>query len=457
MIKLLTKGAIVELKRKIYQEILEWKKRRNGESALLIEGANRVGKSHICKVFGESEYKSYIFIDLSNQRNEVLELFNQPIESMELFFNKLEFIFGVTLFERNSLIILDEIQKCPKAREKIKHFVAYGKYDFIETGSLLSIKENIQDIIIPSEETSLKMFPLDFEEFLWAFGYENVYDSVRISFKDKIPLDNAVHNKLMLLFRQYMLIGGMPQAVLKYCDKKDFIDVDLVKKEILKLYKDDVGRYAKNNKSSVSLIFEQIPSQLSNHEKKFNISSLGKNSRYRNTESSFLWLIDAMISNCCYNITDPRYGLKMSVKNSSFKLYLADTGLLVTHAFSGKKTINNEIYRDILLDKLQINEGMIVENVVSQMLKSIGYDLFFFSNRLSKEDKRPTEIDFVIQKENKISPIEVKSGKVTNHHSIDKFSNKFKNKIGTKYIICRRNLQVEDDYVYIPFYMTLCL
>jgi predicted AAA+ superfamily ATPase len=445
------------LKRKIYIDLLDWKNSRQGSSALLIEGARRVGKSFIALEFGKNEYNSCILVDFSEPIEGIISLFTNPITNMDLFFQTLSFIFHTELYERNSLIILDEVQKCPEAREKIKAFVRYGKYDFIETGSLISIKENVKDILIPSEETHIQMYPLDFEEYLYALDEEKIIGVIKEHFKTFSPLDNPTHIKLSRIFREYMLVGGMPRAVIEYLNTKDFLKVDLIKRDILSLYRSDTSQHSGNLKNTVTTIFDLLVPQLSKHEKKFKFSSLSKSSRYRKYEDAIFWLEDSMVTSCCFNTTEPNYGLKMSVKHSSLKLYMGDTGLLVTMAFSGSKPIENEIYKNILLDKLQINEGMITENVVAQMLKTLGYNLYFFSSKLYKTDKRNTEIDFLIQKNNKISPIEVKSSSSKRHISVDKFSIKFKSKIGQIYIINKNNLSVSGSYVYLPFYMVFCL
>jgi predicted AAA+ superfamily ATPase len=447
----------MELKRKAYARLLEWKNRSNGSTALLIDGARRVGKSHLAGIFGKNEYKSFMTIDFSNVSPMVKDIFENDTADFDLFFNKLSVITGTVLHKRESLVVFDEVQRFPRARELIKHLVADGRYDYIETGSLISIKRNIRDIVIPSEEEHLSLDPLDFEEFLWAMGDESTVPFIKSSFENTRPLGDAVHRKIMNQFRQYVLVGGMPQAVTAYVKEKDFAAADRAKKMILNLYRQDITRFAEGYEMKVLAVFDLIPSQLSKKEKKFNITSLGKSAKTRTYEDSFMWLADGMIINQCFLSTDPAVGLAMNLDSVSQKCYMADTGLLVTHSLADDDYIDNPFYKSVLLDKLGINEGMLMENIVAQMLRANGHKLFFYSRNDSKDRSNTMEIDFLIKKKKAICPVEVKSSSYRKHSSLDKFCNRFKGRIGQPYVICTKDLKVDDGVIYIPIYMTLFL
>ncbi len=445
------------LKRKIYKDLLNWKNNFSGKKALLINGARRVGKSYLCREFAKNEYKSHIFIDFSNVSNEIIELFENESYNLDLFFSKLSIFYNVSLYERNSLIVFDEVQLFPKARQLIKHLVLDGRYDYIETGSLLSIKTNVKDILIPSEERNITLYPLDFEEFLWAMEDETTIPLLKQFFYNRKPLGNAVHRKILNDFRQYMLVGGMPQAVNEYIETKDFFRVDLVKRDILSLYRNDVAKFAGNNKNKVLSIFDEIPGQLSKKEKKYKLSSLSKNARLREYEDSFLWLSDAMITNTCYNCTDPNVGLSLSSDFTTRKCYMLDTGLLVTQVFYDNDYNNNILYKNILFDKLYVNEGMILENIVAQMLRTKGYKLFFYSRTDKENRKNNMEIDFILTDYKKIYPVEVKSSSYRKHSSLDKFNVKFKDNIGESIILYQKDLMVKDGVLHLPIYMAIFL
>ena len=367
------------LKRKIYDKLVDWKIKSNGKTAMLIDGARRVGKSYIAKEFAQNEYKSYILIDFGNISREVLDLFENDTSNLDLFFAKLSAYFSTNLYKRESLIIFDEIQQFPKARQLIKYLVEDGRYDYLETGSLIRLKQNVKDIIIPSEEEHLEMYPLDFEEFLWAMGDFATVELIRDCFYQKKSLGQALHRKIMNDFRQYVLVGGMPQSVIAYLEEKNFELCDIAKKRILKLYRDDVSKFASGYEEKVFALFDNIPGQLSKKEKKYKLASISEEARTRGYEDSFLWLNEAMVVNLCYNATDPKVGLALSADYATRKCYMADTGLLVTHTFMDKNFVDNDIYKAILFDKLNINEGMIMENVVAQMLRCNGHKLYFYS------------------------------------------------------------------------------
>ena len=445
------------LKRKIYDKLLEWKNQSNGSTAILIDGARRVGKSYIAEEFGKSEYKSYILIDFGKAPQDVLDLFIHDSANLDLFFAKLSAFYAKTLHKRNSLIIFDEVQQFPRARQLIKYLVADGRYDYIETGSLIRLKKNVQDIIIPSEEEHLEMFPMDFEEFLWAMGDEATVPLIRTCFESKTPLGQALHRKIMNDFRQYVLVGGMPQSVIAYLKEKNFEASDVAKRRIIKLYRDDVSKFAEGYEDKVFALFDGIPAQLSKKEKKYKLSSISKEARFRTYEDSFIWLHEAMVVNTCFNATDPGVGLALSADNTTQKCYMADTGLLVTHTFMDNAFTENELYRAILFDKLNINEGMIMENIVAQMLRTNGHKLYFYSRSDTDNRENHMEIDFLITEGKKIAPIEVKSSNYTSHSSLDKFRNKFSSKIGNSYILYSKDVMIKDGIIHLPFYMAMFL
>ena len=441
------------LKRKIYNELVSWKNQSRGTTAMMIDGARRVGKSYIAEEFAKAEYKSYILIDFGQAPMNVLDLFVNDTANLDLFFAKLSAFYSTALYKRESLIIFDEVQQYPRARQLIKYLVADGRFDYLETGSLIRLKKNVQDIIIPSEEEHIEMFPLDFEEFLWAMNDEATYPLIRQCFETKIPLGAALHRKVMNDFRQYILVGGMPQSVLTYKDGKNFEASDIAKRRILKLYRDDVAKFAAGYEDKVFAVFDNIPGQLSKKEKKYKLSSLGKQARFRTYEDSFVWLNEAMIVNACFNATDPHIGLALSADNTMQKCYMADTGLLVTHTFKDKKFTDNELYRAILFDKLNINEGMLMENVVSQMLRQKRERLYFYSKADSRNRENHMEIDFLITEGKKISPVEVKSGNYRSHSSLDKFRKRFSSVVGNSYILYTKDVMEKDGILHLPLYM----
>ena len=447
------------MKRKIYENILKWKNESNGKTALLIEGARRVGKSYIAEEFAKENYKSYILIDFSKAPNEVKELFDNYLDNLDYLFTYLSEYYGKKLYERETLFIFDEIQLCPRARGAIKHLVADGRYDYIETGSLISIKKNVKDILIPSEEEKIKMYPFDFEEFLWAMGNDTIMDFISECYKKRKPLGQALHRKAMDSFKEYMIVGGMPQAVEMYANTRDFERVDKIKRNILNLYREDIRKYAEDLNLKVEQIFDTIPSQLQKHEKKFNISSLDENARYRNYEGAFYWLNDACLINIAYNTTEPNIGLGQRIDSNALKCYMADTGLLLSMTFNERSIVNEQIYKKILFDKLSFNEGMLMENIVAQMLVSSGRKLYFFSRNERNNVDGTMEIDFLISKDlitskHNIVPIEVKSGDRYTFTSLNKLNNKYKEYLAQGIILHTKDLKEEDGVLYLPLYMT---
>ena len=446
------------MRRKIYQQLLDWKEKRNGEVALLIEGARRIGKSYIVEAFGKKEYKSYLLIDFNKAPEMVREWFDLYLEDLDTLFLYLSQHYKVRFHERNSLIILDEIQLCPRARAAIKFLVADGRFDYIETGSLVSIKKNTRSIVLPSEERSIQMYPMDFEEFLWATGNDMLMDLIRKMYVERKPMGQAFHRKAMDAFRLYMIVGGMPQAVKKYVDTQDFDAVDAAKRDVLTIYRNDIFHYAEDIAEKVVSIFDQIPSQLSKHEKKFRLSALKPGAKYRDWDDAFFWLKDASVVNVCYNSTEPNIGLKMNEDRTTLKCYMNDTGLLLSHAFDEKGIMSAEIYHKLLFGKLEVNEGMLVENVVAQMLTASGNKLFFYSKASYVAEER-MEIDFLLQKNkvtnrHNIHPIEVKSGTNYTLSSLKKCMKKFGEYMTAPTVIHAGDLKVEDGITYLPLYMT---
>ena len=447
------------MRRKIYEEILKWKKRSAGQTALLIDGARRVGKSYIAEKFAAAEYKSYLLIDFNRAPKEVTDLFDNYLNDLDTLFMYLSGFYNTKLYERETLIILDEVQLCPRARSAIKYLVADGRYDYLETGSLMSIKKNVKDILIPSEEEHLKMYPLDFEEFLWALDNETLMPLIQTCYEKKQPMGQALHRKAMDYFRQYMIVGGMPQAVARYVETRDFDSIDRVKRAILELYRADIVKHAAGYEIKVKQIFDNIPAQLQKHDKKFKLSSLKKEARFRDYDDALFWLSDAMIANICYNSTAPSIGLKLNMDRLTLKCYMADTGLLISHAFDENGIVSEEIYKKLLFDKLECNKGMIVENLVAQMLTAAGHKLYFYSNPSRDEVSERMEIDFLIAKSkissrHNISPIEVKSGKNYTLTSLKKFRNKYAEQTDTPYVLHTGDLKEADGITYLPLYMT---
>lgn len=449
------------MRRKIYNKLIEWKK-RNGTSALLVQGARRVGKSYIVEEFAKKEYKSYILIDFNKADQQIKDIFKHDLDNLNSFFMKLSAFYGKKLYERESLIIFDEVQLYPRARSAIKYLVADGRYDFIETGSLISIKKNVKDILIPSEEDSINMYPLDFEEFLWAVGNEAMFDLIRDCYDRKQPLGQALHRKAMDYLRQYMIVGGMPQAVEGFIETHDFDEVDRAKRRILKLYRDDIRKHAEGYEIKVEAIYDELPSQLKNQNRHFKLASIKQGARFDEYKEAMFWLSDAMIVNNCYNSTEPTVGLSLNMDRSLLKCYMGDTGLLVSHAFDENGIVSEEVYKKLLLDKLEVNLGMVTENVVAQMLVASGHKLFFYSNSSRDDAESRMEIDFLIAKSkisnrHNISPIEVKSGKNYTTKSLNKFKTKFSEQTHIPYILHSGDYKEENGTVFLPLYMTMFL
>lgn len=450
-------------KRKIYNKLLKWKNESKGETAMLVEGARRIGKSTIVEKFAKENYKSYILIDFSKVTNSIKEAFNNLLNSLDSLFMVLSLEFDTPLYPRESLIIFDEVQKFPRAREAIKHLVEDGRYDYIEIGSLISIKENVKDILIPSEEQSIKMFPMDFEEFAWALGEGMIIEYIRDCFEKRVPLHDSIHKKAMFLFKQYMLVGGMPRAIDKFIShNKQFVECEKEKRNIIKTYRDDIHKIDRAYKSKVLSIFDQIPFFLSQHEKRVKIKSISTDTTAIDYEETFFWLSDSMICNECFLCTDPNLGLSLNKKRNFVKCYMGDTGLLLTHTFDENNEEQTNYHKELLSDKLSINKGMFFENIIAQMLVSNGHKLYFYTRYNEEKHRNDIEIDFLLTTGNKVSqkliPLEVKSSKSYKVESMKKFIEKFEDRIDKAYIIHPKNLSIrEDGIICIPAYMTICL
>ena len=398
-------------------------------------------------------------VDFAHLPGGVRDIFEQDSGDLDVFFLKLSAVYGKTLYQRESVVIFDEVQLYEPARQLIKYLVADGRYDYIETGSLVTLKkhEGKRDTLIPSEEEHLKMYPLDFEEFLWAKGDEATMPALWTFFRRQMPLGQALHRRVMNDFRTYMFVGGMPQAVCEFVRSGDLEQVDRIKRRIVNLYREDVSKFAKGYEARVFAIFDQIPSQLSKREKKFKLADLGRSARFRSYKDAFVWLDEAMVVNTCLNAEDPGGALAMSADHSTLKCYMGDTGLLVTLAFWDQAYHDNDLYRAILLDRMNVNEGMLAENVVAQMLRAAGHRLFFYSRSDSRTRANTMKIDFLVPRGRKICPVEVKSGRYQRHASLDKFTVRFGKRLGQSYILYGKDVMEKDGIIHLPLYMAMFL
>ncbi|MBQ2573110.1 MAG: ATP-binding protein, partial [Bacteroidales bacterium] len=437
-------------KRKLYNEMLRWKEARKGTSALLIKGARRVGKSTLAENFARKEYKSYILIDFSKTSKQVDALF-EDMMNLDMFFFQLQNIFGVKLHERKSVIIFDEVQMQPLARQAIKHLVKDGRYDYIETGSLLSIKKNVENIVIPSEETRLTLYPMDYDEFCWATGDTVSSEFLRQAFEMKHEAGNAVHRKWMRDLRLYMLIGGMPQAVDAYNKTNNLQEVDNIKREILQLYDDDL--YKIDSTGRASQLFAAIPGQLSNNAGRYQVSSVLENQNAERVSSVVADMVDSMVINLSFHANDPNVGLGMSKDLYRYKMFVGDTGLFVTLAFKDKSYTENLVYQKLLSDKLNANLGYVYENLVAQMLKANGNELFYYTFP-TENGKHNYEIDFLLSRGNKICPIEVKSSGYRSHKSLDVFCDKYSSRISDRILLYTKDYQQDGETTCMPVYFT---
>lgn len=451
----------MEIERKIYQRLDRWKTETKGTKALLIEGARRVGKSTIAEKFAREKYKSYILVDFNIAPKDIKDSFDL-LGQLDVFFQNLSLEYNVRLYQRESLIIFDEIQRFPRAREAIKYLVADGRYDYIETGSLISIKENVEKITVPSEERKIKMYPVDFEEFLWAMGEELLAEHIRICYKEGRALEQKIHAKVMRLFREYMLVGGMPQSIVAYIEgNRDFFASDVEKRDILDLYRDDIRKAARRYSSKVSALFENLPGYLSTHEKKIVLSQIDEDGRYSKYDEPLFWLNDSMICNLCYKCNDPNVGFSLSKNDAAVKCYLGDTGLLVSLAFSENEISDQQLYQAIMRGRLSLNEGMLYENMIAQMITATGRKLYFYTRYSQEKHRNDIEIDFLLSNDSKTSfkiyPIEVKSSKNYTTTSLNDFRDIFSKRIAQSYIIHPKSYMQEENIIKVPPYMFYCM
>lgn len=447
-------------KRKIYDRLLEWKELSAGTSAVLLEGARRIGKTTIVEEFAKREYDDYMILDFVKENKDVRNNFLENMDDLDAFFRNLFLLKGKSLQGEKCVIIFDEVQMFPQARQAIKYLVADGRYEYIETGSLISIRKNVKDILIPSEEYRLKMYPMDFEEYLWAVNDTVTMPAIKNAFIKRKPLGDAVHRKIMKIFRTYMAVGGMPQAVDAFVNGKTFAQIDFVKRNILALYEEDLAKYDDANKEKASVVYKTIPEQLENKNSHFKFSIVDKNARYQNYVDAVSFISESMIGNECIHVTKPEVALELFADRSNFKLYMGDTGLLVSQIMKSQDDTDENIYKALIIGRLGINQGMILENVVAQMLRATGHALYFHEYLYMPEGsaaQKKYEIDFMTVKNKKICPIEVKSSNYISHKSFDYFIKKYQLKMEDRYIIYTKDLKYQDGIMYIPVYMTMLI
>ena len=445
-------------RRKVYDKLLEWKELSAGTSAVLLEGARRIGKSTIVEEFAKREYDDYMILDFAKEKKEIRNNFLENMDDLDTFFRNLFLLKGRSLKGKRCVFIFDEVQLFPIARQAIKYLVADGRYEYIETGSIISIRKNVQDILIPSEEYRIKMYPMDFEEYLWALEDNITYDVMKRAFEKRKPLGDVIHRKVMKTFRTYMVVGGMPQAVEAYVAGKNFAQIDFVKRNILKLYEEDLAKYDKENREKASVVFKTIPEQLENKNSHFKFSLIDKNARYQNYVDAVSFVAESMIGNECINVTKPEVALALFADRSNFKLYMGDTGLLVSQIMKNRDNSDEDLYKALIIDDLGINQGMILENMVAQMLRASGHELYFHEYLYKPEEnekEKKYEIDFMTVKKKKICPIEVKSSGYKSHKSFDYLVKKYQLKMEDRYIIYTKDLRYEDGITYIPVYMAM--
>lgn len=436
--------------------MLEWKGKRAPDYALFLKGPRRVGKSTLANKLAKEQYKTYIEIRFDKAPDEIKQLFINSLEDLDDFFNKLQVHYKTKLYPRESLIILDEIQLFPEARQALKTLLEDKRFDYVETGSLASIKKKSKDILIPSEEYQLNVYPLDFEEFLWALDDHFTYNIIEEHYSSLRPL-GTMHNSIKKLFRTYMLVGGMPQAVSAYIKTKDFGETDFVKQQILNLYESDMDNQKEENPDTLKNIFWHIPSELSKHDKKYVLSHIDPNARIRDYKGPFGWLDDAMIINISENVSEISTAFNLSTIDPYFKCYLVDTGLLVSLAFKNKDYLENELYQAILFDKLHVNEGMIVENIVAQAIKSRGEKNYYYK-KVSKETKKTeAEIDFLLRRNNKICLVEVKSSDSNSISSMERIKRTYPKRIGASIVLHDGDIKTENQIIYLPYYFAFVI
>ena len=440
-------------KRKLYSKMLDWKRDREGRSALLIEGARRVGKSTLAEEFARNEYESYIFIDFTEASTEVKELFDD-ISNLDELFLQLQFFFKTKLIERKSVIVFDEVQDCPKARQAIRKLVKDRRYDYIETGSLISIKKNITGIRIPSEETRMTLFPMDYEEFRWALGDDFTIPMLREHWEDKKKFGDAVSRKLMKDFRQYMLVGGMPGSVKEFLITNNMERVDAVKREIIELYAEDFRKIDPTGKAT--RLFYSIPGQLNRNASRFQISGVIDNGKQERLEEIIQNMEDTHVVLLSRHANDPSVGFPLHEDSDRFKMFVNDIGLFITMAFHDKSITENLIYQKLLTDKLSADLGYVFENLVAQMFKAAGNELFYYTWPRDG-GKHNYEIDFLLSRGSKICPVEVKSSGYKNHPSLDAFFNKFHSRILQSYLLYTKDIRKDGNFLLLPVFLAMFL
>lgn len=448
----------MELYRKAYQELRKWKDANNTSKAILIQGARRVGKSYLAELFAKNEYETYLMIDFASPRAGTIKVFEEygNKESLTELFNQLSVIYGVPLREHRSLIIFDEIQKYPKARELVKYLVMDGRYDYIETGSLISIKTNVKNIIIPSEEEKLELHPLDFEEFLIALSDTVTIPYLKEAFNQKKPLGNML-KPIMDKLRTYMLVGGMPQAVVEYAESGNIDKVERVKRGIIKLYREDIAKYAEGYVAEATALFNAIPSQLAHHDKKIKYSALNEGDRFSSYKDAIYWINDSMVGNICMGTDAPDTFSGFALQPTRLKCYMGDTGLLLTLA-AGENYLNSELYKSFMLGKLSVNKGMMTENLIAQILVSNKRDLRFYEKIVDLDGKKKKyEVDFLINENGRVTPIEVKSGNSKVHASLDYYHDRYHKLSNKGIVLTKGDVRVTNDYTYLPLPMAIFL
>jgi len=445
------------MKRKVYEKMLEWKSRYADRYALMLDGARRVGKSWLAEEFAKAEYESYVLIDFSKAKKDVKNLFDDYLDDIDTFFMMLETMMKVRLVKGRSLVIFDEVQRFPRAREAIKHLVKDGRFHYIETGSLISIKKNVEGILIPSEEMHIDVRPMDFEEFLWATGNPVMMDAIRSVLASGKVFGQSLHRQMMAAFRQYLVVGGMPQAVAEFVRSHDLELVDGAKREVLHIYRQDIHKFGGRLRHRIESVWDEIPAQLSKHEKRFKPGDIETGLKMRDLKEAFHWLQEARTVNLAYNVTDPNIGLKMTMDGFALKGYLADTGLLVSHAFDENELASAEIHKRLLFGKIELNEGMLMENMVCQIIVNSGRKPYFYSRIDPNKAEYRMEIDFLLSKtktgrRKNIVPIEVKSAKRYTQVSLDKFRSKFRPYIDLPTVLDVNDRHSKDGVAYLPIY-----
>ena len=448
------------MKRKMYNRLLQWKEHSRGRTALLIQGAPCVGKSYLAEQFAKNEYDSYIRIDFAAAEEAVKDMLLHDLDDLDTFFLKLEVLYNTKLYERKSVVIFDDVQRFPEIHRLVGRLVADGRYDYIGTGFLLSVKGHDDAVAVSPKAEQLLLYPMDFEEFLHAMGHEAMTAAIRDCFKTRLPLGASRHRRIMDLFRQYLIVGGFPQAVAEYVKSKDFHAVDQIKRKVLDYYRSSIFDNSKRFGQKVHAIFEEMPAQLRNLHQHFKFSLLKKGARYSEYEKPLRWLTDAKIVNCCYKTDDPARGLSPQQERTMLKCYLADTGLLLSHMYDEKSIVKEGIYRKLLLDDLEETMGMVLENVMAQMLAASGHPLYFYTNADRENHKNRMEIDFLLAKKADddpvlLSPVKVKSGKKYKRSSLKKFMEKYRDQLHIPYDFHTNDVKEEDGIVYLPLYMAM--